>query len=178
MTRFITSALRRFRDDEAGSMVVPFALWTPIFVGIVLSTIEMGTVTLRHTVLERALDQTVRSVKLSTGRAYSQATLKAKICAQAAALPNCDEGLFVEMVNLDMRDWQTPPQTAECVNTSVQVTPEDAFTHGSEHEMMMLRACYKYKPISPAGYLSSSLAKDENGYTALVSVAVFVSEPL
>ncbi|WP_417720314.1 TadE/TadG family type IV pilus assembly protein [Salipiger sp.] len=178
MTRFIKTALRRFRDSEEGSMVVPFALWTPLFVGLVLSTIELGTLTLRHTVLERALDQTVRSVKLDTGRAYSHEVLKSKICDRAAVLPDCVSKIHLEMIQLDMRAWTEPPHTADCVDTAAEVTPQRTFTYGAGHEMMLLRACYKYRPISPSGYLSSSLPTDDQGYTALVSTTAFVTEPM
>lgn len=61
------SFLRRFRADDDGSMVVPIALWMPIFLLLIISSIELGTITVRSTVLERALDQTVRDVKLGTG---------------------------------------------------------------------------------------------------------------
>jgi hypothetical protein len=42
---------------------------------------------------------------------------------------------------------------------------------------MLLRACYKYRPITPAGTISSSLSKDASGYTALVATTAFVHEP-
>ncbi|EPX85569.1 TadE/TadG family type IV pilus assembly protein [Salipiger mucosus] len=178
MIRFIKTALCRFRDREDGSMVVPFALWTPLFIGLVLSTIELGTVTLRQTVLERALDQSVRGIKLATGSTYDHALLKSKICARAGTLPDCENTLQLEMLRLDPRDWTEPPHDANCVDTAQPVTPQRAFEFGQEHDLMLLRACYKYRPISPAGYLSSDLATDAEGYTALVSTAVYVSEPL
>ena len=83
------------------------------------------------------------------------------------------------MVTLNMRSWREPEANADCVDTSTgEVTPQRTFEHGQEHETMMLRACYKYRPISPTSYLAAELPKDAQGYTALVSTASFVHEPM
>ncbi|WP_328805899.1 pilus assembly protein [Salipiger abyssi] len=158
-------------------MVVPFALWTPLMVGIALSTIEMGALTIRHTQLERALDQTIREVKLGTGTVYTHDQLKQSICDNASALPDCMDMLQLEMVVLDLRNWVQPPENADCVDTNRDVTPQRTFEAGREQEMMLLRACYKYRPVSPTSYLGSTLHTDSQGYTALVSTGTFVHEP-
>lgn len=178
MTRTLFKALRRFRDSEDGStMLIPFALWTPVLVGVVLSTIELGTVTIRHQALERSLDQSTRDVRLGTGTIYDHASLKQSICEKTNALPGCMENLQLEMIKLDLRDWSDPPASADCVDTALPVTPQRAFEYGKDNEMMLLRACYKYTPISPAGHLSSALQTDAQGYTAIVSYSAFVQEP-
>jgi Flp pilus assembly protein TadG len=175
MTRIHPALLRRFVREEAGSAVVPFALWLPVFLALILSTIELGTVTVRSTALERALDQTVRDVRL--GSVTSHAAIRQSVCDRASVLQNCDEMLEVEMVRLDMRNWSAPPAAAQCVDTSDAVTPNIVFDPASPSQMMFLRACYKYRPITPAGTLSSSLAQDAQGYTAVVAASAFVTEP-
>lgn len=177
MIAFVKNTLKDFRNDETGSMVVPFALWTPVFLGLILSAVELGTVTIRSTALERALDKTVRELRLDTGSNVSHAELKQKICDSAAVLPGCSDMLRLEMVALDMHNWSAPPQRADCVDLSQNVNPVRAFNPGGDNQMMMLRACYKYQPITPAGTLSSSLSKDDAGYTAIVSTTAFVHEP-
>lgn len=177
MTRFSFAKLRRFRDSEDGSMVVPFALWAPVLIGVVLSTIELGAVTIRHTALERALDETVRDVRLGTGSIFDHDDLKLSICQRAAILPSCLDTLRLEMVKLNMRDWQAPIASADCVDVAEPLKPLRAFEYGADNEVMMLRACFKYTPISPAGYMSSSLATDAEGYTAIVATSAFVQEP-
>ncbi len=178
MIRYIKNPLRRFRDSEDGSMVVPVALWTPVFFGLILSTIELGTVTIRHTILERSLDMTIRDVRLGTGYQFSHATLKQTICDEAAILPDCMDNLHLEMVSLNMRDWTAPIASADCVDTTQAVTPQRTFQHGDSNEMMLIRACYKFKPFTPAAALNASLPKDSEGYTALVSYSAFVHEPI
>lgn len=174
----IAKALRRFRNADDGSALVPFALWTPVMLGVALSTVEVGALTLRHTQLERALDLTVREMRLGTGRTYTHAELKTMICSQTSILADCGQMLHLEMVGLDMRDWTDPPTTVECTDVGVDVTPQRNFEFGREHETMMLRACYKYRPISPVTALGRPVKTDTDGYTGVVSTAVFVHEPM
>ncbi len=174
----LAKAFRRFRKCEDGSAVVPFALWTPVMIGIALSTVEVGAMTLRHTQLERALDLTVREIKLGTGQIYSHSELKAMICAKTSILADCGEMLHLEMIGLDMRDWTDPPSTVECTDVALDVTPQRNFEFGQEHETMLLRACYKYRPISPVSKLGRPVKTDADGYTGVVSTATFVHEPM
>ena len=175
------SAIRRtagrFRASEEGSMVVPFALWTPVFLALILSSVELGTVTIRQTALDRALDETVRDIRLGLPGVDDQVAVKTAICDRAAVLPGCMDTLQLEMIPLDMRSWDAPPRQADCVDTAEAITPNRTFTIGTDRQVMFLRACYKYRPITPAGTLSSSLAKDDEGFTALVSTSAFVQEP-
>ncbi|MBE9639491.1 TadE/TadG family type IV pilus assembly protein [Salipiger mangrovisoli] len=173
----LKTALRRFGRDEDGSMIVPFALWTPMFVGLLIASVEAGTATMRQTALDRALDQTVREVKIGTGTLYTADQLKEMICARAPILGSCVDTLQLEMIGLDMRDWVAPPASTDCVDTNLAVTPMRNFVNGGAHETMLLRACYKYRPITPGGMLAGSIAKDDQGYTALVATSAFVHEP-
>ncbi|WP_353472865.1 pilus assembly protein [Salipiger sp. H15] len=177
MIGFVKTALRRFGRDEEGSMIVPFALWTPVFIGLMIASVEAGVGTMRQTALDRALDETVREVKIGTGTLYTADMLKAMICDRAPILGSCVETLQLEMVGLDMRDWVAPATSVDCVDTNLSVTPMRNFVNGREHETMFLRACYKYRPISPGGALAGSMYKDDEGFTALVATSAFVHEP-
>ena len=177
MIRRVNQFLRRFRDREDGSMVVPFALWTPLFVGLMVSTIEMGTVTIRHSALERAMDQAVRDVRLGTGTHFSHNELKQMICDRAAVLPDCMRTMQLEMIRLDMRNFSEPDYYPDCVDVAEEATPQRNYVHGASNEVMFLRACYKYQPFSPVGYLGGTMATDVGGYTALIATSAFVLEP-
>lgn len=177
MTRMVGQMFKKFSRSEDGSMVVPFALWAPLFIMIMVSTIELGTMTLRHSALERALDQAVRDVRLGTGTTYSHTQLKRMICNHAAVLPECNSKLQLEMVLLHMDNWREPDATADCVNVARQATPQRNFDSGEANDVMLLRACYKYDPFSPAGYLGGAMRTDGDGYVALVTNSSFVQEP-
>ncbi|WP_323770434.1 pilus assembly protein [Antarctobacter sp.] len=176
MTRAFLSPLRRFWAEEAGNAVVPYALWLPLFIAMIVSTVEVGTITVRHTQLERALDQTVREVKIGV-TAPTHDALKAAICEKTTVLQNCTGTLHLEMIPLDMRNYADPPATADCVDVSQEATPQRNFSHGGGGQLMFLRACYKFRPATPAATLNASLPKDALGYTAIVSTSAFVYEP-
>ncbi|MCT4557028.1 MAG: pilus assembly protein [Pelagimonas sp.] len=176
MIRSVFYALRHFRKNENGSIAVPFVIWVPVFLIIIGSSIELGLLTARHAILERALDETVRGLRIGTVDSSSNG-LKTAICDRASILPNCENRLHLEMVSLDMRDWSAPNAQAQCVDTTQSVTPNRTFDHGGNHELMLLRACFKYRPTTPTGMLGSALAKDAQGYSALVSASAFVHEP-
>lgn len=169
--------LRRFVESEEGTSTVAFVLWIPLFFGLLVSGAELAAVTVRHTVLESSLDKTVREVRLGTGTIYDQSSLKASICANATILPSCEENLQLEMVRLDLRDWQAPPTDVACVETLDDVEPVVKFEYGRDNELMFLRACYRYKPIAPTTTMGSALPKDSEGYTAIISTSAFVQEP-
>ena len=59
--------LRQFRMREDGNSTVEFAIVIPAFIMILMSTVELGMINLRHSQLERALDGTVRTIRLGTG---------------------------------------------------------------------------------------------------------------
>ncbi|EIE53103.1 hypothetical protein AL036_06330 [Salipiger aestuarii] len=193
MKHVVLNALRRFRDSEEGTAVVSVALWAPFMVSIALSTVEMGALTMRQVSLERALDKTIREVKLETGRTWTHAQMKTDICDRATVLTNCDHLLHLEMLSVDMRDYVAPNPQAECTDTVKLLTSENSdgieiplsdrltaqrnFENGQAHQTMVLRACYKYKPISPLSYFGGAIPKDEKGFTAVVSTGLFVHEP-
>lgn len=177
MIRKLSTALKTFAQREDGTMVVPVALWTPVFLGLILSSVELGAVSVRQTAMERAVDTAVRELRLTTGTAVDPTNLKQTICDEAAVLPSCMDMMHLEMVSLDMRNWSAPSQQADCVDTMQEITPNRTFQNGASNEMMLIRACYKYRPITPAGTISSSLSKDDEGYTAIIVSSAFVHEP-
>ncbi|MCL3881174.1 TadE family protein [Marivita sp. GX14005] len=178
MTRFINKPMRKFlRDENGAANTIEFVLWVPLFLILIIATIELGAMTLRHTQLERALDYTVRTVRLGTGEEMTHAALKTQICENTTLLKHCEDTLQLEMIPLDLRNWSEPPVSVDCVDTAKEVNPLRQFDAGTDNELMYLRACYKYEPIAPTGLLAKTVFADEDGYTKLVSFSAFVQEP-
>lgn len=178
MTRFMKSRMRAFLGDEKGSVhTIEFVLWVPLFLILIIATIEMGAMTMRHTQLERSLDATVRAVRLGTNENLTHGALKTSICEGAPLLADCEQSLQLEMIPLDLRNWSSPPTNADCVDTARAVNPLRQFDAGQDNDLMYLRACYKYRPIAPTGMLAGSFYTDEEGYTKIVSFSAFVQEP-
>ncbi len=55
---------RRRSPEEDGTATIPFLLFLPFFMMLVISSLEMGMLMLRHVMLERALDMSVRDLRL------------------------------------------------------------------------------------------------------------------
>jgi len=169
--------LRRFRRAEDGSATIEFAITFPAVVTILLSGLELGFVTLQHSMLERAVDMTVREIRLGTGTAPQHDEIKDMICARAGFLRNCSANLRLEMIRVDPRNWQGISNDPDCTDRSEEVSPVRNFQNGQENELMVLRACAKIDPVFPTTGLGKNMDKDSYGQYALTSTTVFVQEP-
>lgn len=170
--------LRRFRKEERGSVfVIEFvilvpALFIPFFFGF-----EMSMHSIRQMQLDRALEITTREVRLFTGAEYTHDTIVKTICANSGGLNDCEQNLRLEMVQKDPRAY-TPLETrADCINSSEEVAPVRGWTLGEEHELMFMRACYRYVPLWNKMGLGKELDKDGDGYGEMVSISAFSQEP-
>lgn len=175
--RHLFSCLNRFRREESGTATMEFAIVFPLFMLIMGSTFELGTLTIRETALERALDLTVRDIRLGTGTAPQHDELKQSICDRAPILHDCTDKLRIEMIQLDPRAWTSPADDADCTDASAEVEPVREFTHGQENEMMLIRVCVKVTPLFPTTGLGNVMTKDGAGDYALIAKSAFVQEP-
>ena len=177
MTRAVPRFLRRFRAREDGTATLEFAITFPAVLFILISGIELAMITLHHSMLERAVDMTVRDIRLGTGSAPQHDELKDLICGRAGFIYECDTNLRLEMVRLDPRNWTGISDAPDCTDQSEEVAPVRTFVNGQENELMVLRACAKIDPVFPTAGLGRSLEKDGAGQFALVSTTAFVQEP-
>lgn len=177
MIRKFAKLPRVFRRDEDGAVTVEFVIMVPFFLGLFLSSVELGLMTLRYSYLERALDVTVRDIRLSTGATPSHDDLVTRICDRATAIPNCSDNLLLEMVRKDPRDYVEMDDDTLCTNRAESADPVTRFEDGLENDLMVLRACAKVKPIFPTSAFGAGLAKDEAGDYAIVVMNAFVQEP-
>jgi TadE-like protein len=181
MIRTLSGAVRllfgRFSRSEDGSATIEFAITFPAMLFLMLSGVELGMVTLHHSMLERALDMTVRDIRLGTGTAPQHDEIKTMICARAGFIDNCNDNLRLEMIQVDPRSWTDISTDADCTDQSVEVTPVRSFVNGLENELMFLRACAKFDPVFPTTGLGQNMVKDASGQYSLVSTSAFVQEP-
>lgn len=169
--------LKKLRKEETGSAAIEFAIMFPVFFFILLSAIEVGMLTVRSALLERALDIVVRDIRLTTGTAPGHAEIKAALCAETNVVPDCTNNLSLEMYRIDPRNWTDIPSTATCTNRAEEVSPVTTFENGMDNELMVLRACAKYEPMFSEYGLSLFMEHDSSGDTALLAHSAFVQEP-
>lgn len=180
MTRILTTpvaVLRRFWAGEHGSSTIEFAIMFPFFITLFLSSVELGMIHFRHSMLERGLDMAVRDIRLGTGTNPTHDDIKDAICNYAGVLPQCDANLRLEMILVDPRNYNPPPVAADCVDHSEDPVPLRNFIHGGSNEMMMLRACFVFSPIFPTAGLGYQMPKDGAGNVAMTAASAFVQEP-
>ena len=169
--------LKRFLRQERGAVTIEFVLWFPLFFGIFLSSVESGMLMLRYVMLERGVDVTVRDLRIGTLKFPSHDDLKREICRNSLILPDCVEGLTVELQPVSTTTWQMPPAPIACIDRSEVVQPVTTITHGGANELMLIRVCSKFAPILPTSVLGMSLKNDGAGNYALVAASAFVNEP-
>lgn len=177
MTHRLSRHLAKFRKDENGSSTVEFALYFTIFFFILAAAVEMGYMNLRHALLERGLDLATREIRLNTGAIPTYDQVRTKICTEAVIVDNCEQNLRLEMIEVDPRNFAAVPHTADCINAEEEPRPVRNFVAGQDNELMLLRACLKYKPAMPLTSFGAALQKDEQGYTQMVATSAFVQEP-
>lgn len=173
--------VRSFSRDERGSSTIPFILMFPMFVVIMMSSIEMGVLMLRQVMLERGLDMTVRDLRLATWTPTNSndpaPELKARICNYAGIIPKCTSTLMVQLQPISKTTWQPLASAAMCVDRSKPVNVNPTPDFGSSNQMMMVRACVKFDPIFPTTGAGFHLPKDNTGAYTIVSSSAFVNEP-
>lgn len=170
-----------FRSGERGNVTVEFALVFPVFAMILTSSIEMGIITVRQTLLERGLDIAMREVRVGTEANYTHDQVRGMICDGAVIFENCEANLRLEMISSDPRNYTKLPNTVDCVQhaagESEVLNPVREFTAGQAHELMIVRACMLYDPVFPTSQLALDRTTDQNGKSALVAVSAFNQEP-
>lgn len=177
MSLKIKQYLARFQRSEDGSAVMEFVLYFTLFFFILAAGIELAYVNLRHAMLERAVDLSVREIRLSTGHSPSYEEVRSSVCEKARIIDDCESSLRLEMIQVDPRDFQGLPAKADCVNAAQDPHPVRNFVYGQENKLMLVRACMMFKPIFPTTGIGENLQIDEHGYSALVVTSAFVQEP-
>lgn len=178
MTRRTLRKIRVFRRGEDGHATIEFAITFPAVLFLLLGGVELGLISLQHAMLERAMDLTVRDIRLSTGAAPQHDEIKDLLCERTGFINACSENMLLEMVQVDPRDWGGVPAEPTCTDKSEEVLPKTEFKNDAkENELMVLRACAKIDPVFPTTHLGANLVKDGAGQFALVASSAFVQEP-
>lgn len=173
MTRF----LNRFLRSQDGTVTVDFVIMFPVILMVFMSLFEAAIISTRSAMLERALDITMRGVRITTGLNPTHDALKAQICAYGAFLPDCDSTLLVEMIPVPTPAFSLPSATAPCVDRDSSAAPVHSFQHGVGNQLMIVRACYVVEPLFPLSGAGLGLTRDASGGFQIISSSGYVAEP-
>lgn len=177
MTKRMKTYLKRFAAGQAGSVTLEFAILFPILISVMLSSVELGLMTFRASMLSRGLDQAVRTVRITNVIGLTHDQMKTLICANAKVIHNCESVVRLEMRPASLEQWVPLPEYADCIDRSLPISPVRTFTPGTANELMVLRACIKVSPLFPTTGFGLDIKKDGSGDYALIARSSYVQEP-
>lgn len=173
--------LRAFRRGERGTASVEFVIIFPVLMTVFLSSFELAVLMVRDVMLERAVDLTVRDLRLgrwtNEDPAVLNQTLKDEICDRAVGLENCNDSLLLELVAVPKPNWPLPDPSAGCIDRVNNVSPVVTFQDGPENEMMIVRACAVVDTFFPSTEFALMLQQQAGDGYALVVTTGYVNEP-
>lgn len=167
---------RRFRRED-GVASIEFVLILPAFLMVFMSSFESGLLMTRFILLERAVDMTVRDLRLGTFVAPTHALIKQEICDKTVLFENCNSIMMLELRPVSQTTWEPLGTDVTCVDRAANVQPVTQFSTGIDNEMMLVRACAVFDPIFPGAGIGLRLPKDATGAYSLVASSAFVNEP-
>ncbi|MCH8466247.1 MAG: pilus assembly protein [Roseinatronobacter sp.] len=169
---------RRFWRSTDGSSTVEFVIIVPFLLSIFLLSVDAGIMQLRHVFLHRAVEQTVREVRL--GQVSEEDRMSSLICERAAMLPNCGSKIAVEMRPVDTSNFTGLERRSNCIRDEDAITPAVTFTPGAggmAQELMLVRVCVTVEPFIRWTGVALALPVNPTGNFVLNVSSVFVNEP-
>lgn len=171
---------RRFRRgvrDEAGTASVEFVIVFPVIIAIMFQAFEVGWITVRQTMLERALDLTVRELRLGHFTNPTATTLRDYVCSLTSVISDCKDNMMIELTPIDTATWALPSPQATCVQRGAKIQPVTTVQQGVGDQLMIVRACAVVDLLFPYVGVGNNMPKDTKGGVALVASSAFVNEP-
>lgn len=169
--------LRRFWRDESAAMTVEFVIIFPMFMTILLASFEAGMLMTRYVMLDRALDITVRELRLGRMDNPEHDEIKQVICNHTVIMPHCMRDLRLELRPVSRTAWDVFDQPATCVDRTAEVQPAVIVYPGGSNELMLVRACAVFDPFFPTTPLGLQMRLDASGGYQMTAMAAFVNEP-
>jgi hypothetical protein len=169
---------RRFARCEEGGGVLEFVIMLPLVMFIFMASAEAGIYTVRQILLDRAVDLTMRDLGLGNIPDPNHDKIKAAICENVPAIPDCDANIRVELVPVSTTAWNMPTEPASCIDRGSDVQPPLRFNPGVANELMLVRVCVIQDAMFPGAGIGRGLeeANEQEGYQ-MISISAFVNEP-
>lgn len=167
----------RFLADRAGAAAVEFALVVPMLVLIILSTFEAGWYMVQTIMLDRALDRTVRELRIGSLENPTQASMRKRVCEEAMILVECEKNLALELVPITAQGTGYPTDDVRCINRASPIAPVLRFVPAERSQTMFVRACFVVSPFTPGMALGLAMPQDNTGAVRIVAKSAFVTEP-
>lgn len=185
--------LRPVRRAEDGAVTVEFVILFPFYIFLFCTAFEVGMYLLRQILLDRGLDETVRSLRLGIYPASwndppERDDVKGTVCDNTPIIADCADQLNLELI--DVNDlWEErgdefieAASNIECRDRGDDdFEPVSSWEPGSRNHIIVIRACWFYKPFF-SSFTIAQLAplkalQDSKGGVPVFATSAFAVEP-
>jgi Flp pilus assembly protein TadG len=163
------------RDDGAAS--IEFVLLFPAIMTLFLTAFEVSVYLVRSMMLERALDLSVRTLRLGDLDPATSDELRQRVCDDALIFADCYNSMMIELTRVPTDTWTLPASNVTCVERDEEIQPVVDFNLGSANDVMIVRACAVLDPFFGTTPLVLELPKDASGGVQIIASSTFVNEP-
>ncbi len=178
------SALLSFLKDDSGEATIEFLFIFPIIFLIFTASFESSMFMARYVMFERAVDLTVRQLRLGALNDPSHQSLKETICRNGMMVDSTADcvasmKIWMQPINTGNFAMAAPPRS--CVDKAAAIDtadpPGSQFAYGNENEIMLLRICMKADPMFPTTAVSVKMPVEPDGSYVMLVTSTFVNEP-
>ncbi|MDP7151315.1 MAG: pilus assembly protein [Paracoccaceae bacterium] len=174
---FTANKLKTWLRRENGSVTLEFIILFPAILILFLASLEISFYMSRISMLERALDQNIRLLRLGGLQPATHEQLVFQICGDAMFSTSCPDDVLIELTPISTDTWNMPERNVTCVNRDEDIEPVINFQPGRENEIMLVRACAIVDPIFASTAFTLGMPKAaENGFL-ITAASTFVNEP-
>jgi Flp pilus assembly protein TadG len=168
---------RKLAGDESGSPAVEFALVFPIFIGVVLATLQAGTIFLAKAFFESSAEEAARVVLTNQTGSLTAAQFKTEICNELTALFNCgDVVIELEPLPAGTANLKALLPTFDSNGNVVGTPTVDVGANAAVSCTDMLLVMMYPWPVH-GGPLGLNFANMGNGKMLMTSTQIFRTEP-
>ncbi len=176
--------LKTFLRDDSGEAAIEFLLVFPILFLVFTASFESSMFMARYVMLERAVDKTVRLLRLGSFPSPTHQNLKKAICQEGMLIDSVSEcmnsmKIWMQPVNTATFQMAAPPKScvdkAQPINTDEP--PSNEFSTGTDNDIMLLRICMKEDPMFPTTAVSVKMPVEADGSYVMLVTTTFVNEP-
>lgn len=177
MTR-LARALRRFLRRDRGTASIEFVLAVPVMLIIFMAAMESGLLMTRYISLDRALDMTVRNLRLGQYPNPTHDLLKREICGRSTVLTDCASSIRIELLPINPAIWNLPTARVGCADRpDFSIDPVVTVNPGQPNDLMLVRVCIVQDALFPMTGIGLRLPKDPRGGYGIIAMTSFANEP-
>ena len=176
MKRLLSRLKNLFRNED-GVASVEFVIALPVMLILFAGSFENGLLMTRSILLDRAVDMTMRELRLGHYPLPTKDLLKSEICNRTVIFNDCIDAITIELTRVNTTNWVMPATAVACIDRDEDIEPVTALQIGQQNDIMLVRVCVIQDAMFPAMGLGQLLAVDNQGGYSLVSVTAFHTEP-